>query len=136
MDFMKECVWRIKRKPGQMEEISGAITLQAKIKAIDNAISNLNISKASLKQYTREEISRLFYMFQNIGIELNICEHYRSFFSNKNKKYHQICEGTRSKIQTQCFGDRRKCTFGFFDTKCKLLKGPEQENKKRNWDKL
>jgi hypothetical protein len=135
MDLMKECAGRIKRDGDKFQEIKNGTDNNEKIKAVNSAISNLNITKTELGNLTREDISRLLYLLQNLGIELDICEHYRIFFSGKNKKYHQICEGTRENIKTNCFGDKRKCEFDFFDERGNKIKQIEK-NKKRKWDKL
>jgi len=91
---MKECAKDIIDAPGGdefLEELKLAHDDNERIRLLDERLTRLNISKASLADYDRDRQSRFLYLFHALGIDLGLCDYYRIFYSRRNKKMHQIC---------------------------------------------
>lgn len=138
MDRMKEICLDLVEDPKRSEfiaKLKSLKTVRERIEMIDRALMNHKV-KANLSDFPDDQAKRLFYLLQSLGVDLDLCEYYRNFYSRHNRKIHHICRATSDKAMTVCGGNKGKCNKGYFTSRGEPLVKVERLVKRIDWARL
>lgn len=118
-EFPKEIAWRILRHPERVEKIKVWNDVWERLKMLDEVLLDLNITKWQMHEIESEIwnswVRRVIYLVQaSLETNLWLCKWFRTFYSKRNHKYHDICRYTEGNVRTICQGEISRCTQWFF----------------------